>query len=492
MPVNLSSSYSQSPLTVVVIGASGDLSMRKIFPAFYALYVQKHLPNNLNIVGFARTPLTTDRFREEIGKWLEKEIKNITLSEKHAFLANCFYCQGHYDNIEDYNRLGKLIEELEKGEKSNKIYYLAIPPFLFLTVANSLHLSNLTTSTNHHIWTRVVVEKPFGRDRKSSDELTSGLQKVFREDQIYRIDHYLAKEVIQNLMVLRFANLILEPIWNRQYVDNIRISWMEDLSIEGRGGYFDEYGIIRDVMQNHLLQMVALIAMEQPIRYEADYIRDEKVKVLRCIPPVTLSHLVVGQYGPGIHKGEHRKGYREEDGVHPNSITPTYSAVVLFVKNRRWDGVPFLLRAGKGLSKKITEIKVQFKDVPANIFSEIVPHMAPNELVIRVQPEAMIALKIVNKMPGLALSLSESYLDLSYESAFETRVPEAYELLLLDVIRGDRSLFIRSDELESAWDIFTPVLHELENKRIQPTIYPFGSDGPASADLLASRFSTTW
>ncbi|MCX8065974.1 MAG: glucose-6-phosphate dehydrogenase [Candidatus Hydrogenedentes bacterium] len=492
MQGNLKSVYSQVPLTVVVIGASGDLSMRKIFPAFYALYVQKHLPHKFYIVGFARTPLNTDSFREQIGLWLEKEVRNISLKERDDFIGNCYYCQGNYNNIDDYNRLGKLIEELEKNEKSNKIYYMAIPPFLFLTVSNSLHLSNLSNDSGGQTWTRVVVEKPFGRDRESSDELTVGLQRVFREDQIYRIDHYLAKEVIQNLMVLRFANLILEPIWNRQYVDNIRISWMEDLGVEGRGGYFDEYGIIRDVMQNHLLQMVALIAMEQPIRYEADYIRDEKVKILRCITPVSLSHLVIGQYGPGIHKGEQKVGYREEEGISLSSITPTYSAVVLFVKNRRWDGVPFLLRAGKGLSKKMTEIKVQFKDVPANIFSEIVPHMSPNELVIRVQPEAMIALKIVNKVPGLTLSLRESYLDLSYESAFETRVPEAYELLLLDVIRGDRSLFIRSDELESAWDIFTPVLHELENKRIQPTIYPFGSDGPASADLLASRFGTTW
>ncbi len=492
MGVSSKTLHTNHSLTVVVIGASGDLSMRKIFPAFYALYVQKHLPKKFYIVGFARTSLNTNTFREQISKWLDKEIKNITLTEKDNFLRNCYYCSGNYDSIEDYNKLGKLIEELEKEEKTNKIFYLAIPPFLFLTVSNTLHLSNLAHNPHNTTWTRVVVEKPFGRDRESSDELTLGLQKVFREDQIFRIDHYLAKEVIQNLMVLRFANLILEPIWNRQYVDNVRISWMEDLGVEGRAGYFDEYGIIRDVMQNHLLQMVALIAMEQPIRYDADYIRDEKVKVLRCIPPVSLSQIVIGQYGPGIHNGLQKVGYRDEEGIPKNSITPTYSAVVLSIKNRRWDGVPFLLRAGKGLSKKMTEIKVQFKDVPANIFAGIVPHIAPNELVIRVQPEAMIAFKIVNKVPGLTLSLSESYLDLSYESAFEMRVPEAYELLLLDVIRGDKSLFIRSDELEAAWDIFTPVLHELENKRIQPTIYPFGSDGPASADLLASRFGTTW
>lgn len=492
MGVSPKTLHTNRSLTVVVIGASGDLSMRKIFPAFYALYVQKHLPQKFSIVGFARTSLNTDTFREQISKWLDKEIKNITLTEKDNFLRNCFYCSGNYDSIEDYNKLGKLIEELEKEGKTNKIFYLAIPPFLFLTVSNTLHLSNLAHNPDNSTWTRVVVEKPFGRDRESSDELTLGLQKVFREDQIFRIDHYLAKEVIQNLMVLRFANLILEPIWNRQYVDNVRISWMEDLGVEGRAGYFDEYGIIRDVMQNHLLQMVALIAMEQPIRYDADYIRDEKVKVLRCIPPVSLSQIVIGQYGPGTHNGVQKVGYRDEEGIPKNSITPTYSAVVLSVKNRRWDGVPFLLRAGKGLSKKMTEIKVQFKDVPANIFAGIVPHIAPNELVIRVQPEAMIAFKIVNKVPGLTLSLSESYLDLSYESAFEMRVPEAYELLLLDVIRGDKSLFIRSDELEAAWDIFTPVLHELENKRIQPTIYPFGSDGPASADLLASKFGTTW
>lgn len=482
----------QKNLTLVIVGASGDLSLRKVIPAFYTLFAQKLLPNNFRVIGFARSNLDNNSFRDKIKEWFDR-LKIVTNNDSlDAFLTNCFYCQGNYDNVKDYEKLGKIIKEAEKDTVSNKIYYMAIPPFLFLPVANALAESHLVHPEETDAWTRVVVEKPFGRDRITSDELTAGLQKVFNEKQVYRIDHYLAKEVIQNLMVLRFANLILEPIWNRQYIQNVRISWMEDLGVESRGGYFDEYGIIRDVVQNHLLQMVALIAMEQPIRLEATYIRDEKVKVLRCIPPVTLSQLVVGQYGPGVYQGVMHKGYREEEGIPKDSITPTYSAMVLFVKNRRWDGVPFLIRAGKGLSKKITEIKVQFREVPANIFSETAPQMSPNELIIRVQPDATIALKITNKIPGLSLSLGESYLDLSYESAFESRVPDAYELLLLDVIRGDKSLFIRADELEAAWDVFSPVLWELEKKRIQPVIYPFGSDGPYTADLLVSKFGTVW
>ncbi|MCA1900877.1 MAG: glucose-6-phosphate dehydrogenase [Candidatus Hydrogenedens sp.] len=491
MPI--SNSSLQKNLTVVVIGASGDLSLRKIFPAFYALFAKKLLPQKFRIIGFARTDMNNESFREKIRAFLLSQAHNT--QDIDEFLTRCFYCRGNYDEYQDYEKIGKLIKELEEGKLSNKIYYLAIPPFLFLTVSNALAHSNLIHSQGEDVWTRVVVEKPFGRDRESSDELTSGLQKVFREEQVYRIDHYLAKEVIQNLMVLRFANLILEPLWNRQYIQNVRISWMEDIGIEGRGGYFDEYGIIRDVMQNHLLQMVALVAMEQPIKLEADYIRDEKVKVLRCISPITLSQLVIGQYGPGIlqcKKCEVKHGYREEEGVPKDSITPTYAAVSLFVKNRRWDGVPFLLRAGKGLSKRMTEIKIQYREVPGNIFTETAPQLLPNELIIRVQPDAMIALRIVNKIPGLSLVLGESNLDLSYESAFVTPVPDAYELLLLDIIRGDKSLFIRSDELEAAWDIFSPVLHEMEKKRIQPVIYPFGLDGPYTADLLASKYGTAW
>jgi len=481
-------------LTIVVIGASGDLSLRKIFPAFYALFQKKLLPERFRIIGFSRTEMNDEIFREKIKAFILKE--NMPVSDLDEFLKRCFYSRGRYDEFQDYERMGDLIRQLEEGHLSNKMYYLAIPPFLFLPVSNALAHSNLIhTQEEQGVWTRVVVEKPFGRDRESSDELTAGLQKVFREEQVYRIDHYLAKEVIQNLMILRFANLILEPLWNRQYIQNVRISWMEDIGIEGRGGYFDEYGIIRDVMQNHLLQILALVGMEQPIRLEADYIRDEKVKVLRCIPPITLSQLVVGQYGPGIlqcKKCEMKHGYRDEEGVPKDSITPTYAAVSLFIKNRRWDGIPFLIRAGKGLSKRTTEIKIQFREVPGNIFTETAPQLTPNELLIQVQPNAMIALKIVNKIPGLSLVLGESNLDLSYESAFETRVPDAYELLLLDVIRGDKSLFIRSDELEAAWDIFSPVLLELEKKRIQPVIYPFGSEGPYTADLLASKYGTAW
>jgi glucose-6-phosphate 1-dehydrogenase len=267
---------------------------------------------------------------------------------------------------------------------------------------------------------------------------------------------------------------------------------MEDLSLEGRAGYFDQYGIIRDVMQNHLLQMMALVAMEQPVGLDSKYVRDEKVKALRAVPPLTLNDIVVGQYTAGALNGRQHFGYLDEEGVPAGSITPTYACAALRVKNRRWDGVPFLIRAGKGLSTSMTEIRIRFQRMPGNIFEDVTGHLSANELVIRVQPDAGISFRIVNKVPGLGIKLDESYLDLSYARAFEGDIPDAYESLILDVILGDKSLFIRADELEAAWDIFTPVLHELEQKQIQPEPYVFGGTGPASADALAARFDVRW
>lgn len=480
-------------LTIVVVGASGDLALKKIYPALFALYSQNLLPKAVNFVGYARSSMEQDAFRTKIAEHLTcRYVPGEQCSEKMAeFLLHCTYVSGKYNSAGDFRGLGTALKQLESSG-ANRMFYLSIPPFLFLDVAQTLKEAGLLEEESGPAWRRVVVEKPFGNDRASSDELTEGMSRVFSEDQIYRIDHYLGKEVIQNLMVLRFANLILDPIWNRSYIQNVRISWMEDLGLEGRAGYFDEYGIIRDVMQNHLLQILALVAMEQPVGLHANYIRDEKVKVLRCISPLPLNHLVVGQYASGALNGQRHRAYREEDGVPQDSITPTYAAAVLQVRNRRWDGVPFLIRAGKGLNARMTEIRIQFHEVPGNIFAESTGHLNPNELVIRVQPNAAISFRIVNKVPGFSIVLGESELDLRYESAFNAKIPEAYEWLLLDVIRGDKSLFIRSDELEAAWDIFTPVLHRLDAKRIQPVPYAFGSAGPKAADLLATRHGAAW
>ncbi len=490
----LSSLKSQEPLSIIVAGASGDLAIKKIFPSLLTLYCQGRLPEHFHIVGFARTAMSSEAFREKIsGPQMSCRYGPCEKCPQRQaeFLKRVSYVSAPYDSSEGMNRIDELLRnETGMGGTENRVFYLSVPPFLFLDVVRAIAGSRLSHRENGG-WNRVVVEKPFGSDRTSSDELTQGLASFFPEDDTYRIDHYLGKEVIQNLMVLRFANLIFDPIWNRSHIEHVAISWTEDLGIEGRAGYFDQYGIIRDVMQNHLLQILALIAMEPPIAIGSKHVRDEKVKVLECIPPLSLDNLVVGQYTAGNLRGTAYEGYLQESGVPADSITPTYAAAVLHVRNRRWDGVPFLLRAGKGLMDRMTEIRIRFRAVPGNIFSGAGP-LPPNELKIRVQPDAGIAFRIVNKVPGIGIALGESDLDLNYASAFKDKIPDAYECLLLDVIEGDRALFIRHDELEAAWDVFTPVLHALDTQQIRPRAYPFGGRGPEAADALAARYGVSW
>ena len=482
------------PLSICVIGASGDLARRKIFPALFALYCQKLLPERFQVVGYARSQLSDEAFRTSIMENLTCRYVPGERCQEHMdyFLEHCSYVSGDYDDPEGYQALNEAMHCFGGEIAENRIFYMSIPPFLFLKTAHALHDAQLTRKEEPTAWSRVVIEKPFGSDRASSDELTAGMAEVFTEDQTYRIDHYLGKEVIQNLMVLRFANLIFDPIWNRTHITDVRISWMENLSLEGRAGYFDEYGIIRDVMQNHLLQILALVAMEQPVGLAAEYVRDEKVKALRCVAPVGLDDIVVGQYTAGSIAGHQSDGYLAEADVPSNSRTATYAAAVLHINNRRWHGVPLLVRAGKGLDARSTEIRIRFDSVPGNIFGAAAGHLGPNELVIHIQPDAGISFRIINKVPGLGITLGESELNLQYKSAFRGEIPDAYESLLLDVIQGDKSLFIRSDELQVAWDIFTPVLHELDARNIEPRRYAFGSRGPQAADALAARYNTTW
>ena len=336
------------------------------------------------------------------------------------------------------------------------------------------------------------IEKPFGHDRRSSDALSRDIATVFEEDQIYRIDHYLGKEVIQNLLVLRFANLVFEPIWNRHYIHSVQITWKENLSIEGRGGYFDSAGIIRDVMQNHLVQILALIAMESPSRLDATHIRNAKVNALICVPPPSLETAVLGQYTGKNGNGDTVAGYREDPSVPDHSVSPTYAAIALRVENSRWDGVPFLMRAGKGLDGKMTEIRIRFHEIPGRMFKSGEKHLKANELVIRIQPDAAIYFTIMNKVPGVGMELETRDLDLQYASAFSQQIPDAYEDLLLDVLRGEKSLFIREDELAAAWDIFTPLLHEIDKSILKPDPYMFGSMGPERADSLAAEHNVKW
>ncbi|KAH9793695.1 glucose-6-phosphate 1-dehydrogenase 1 [Citrus sinensis] len=343
--------------------------------------------------------------------------------------------------------------------------------------------------------TRVIVEKPFGRDSESSGGLTRSLKQYLREDQIFRIDHYLGRELVENLSVLRFSNLVFEPLWSRNYIRNVQFIFSEDFGTEGRGGYFDNYGIIRDIMQNHLLQILALFAMETPVSLDAEDIRNEKVKVLRSMQPLLLENVIVGQY-KGHNKGSKSyPAYTDDPTVPKGSLTPTFAAAALFINNARWDGVPFLMKAVKALHTKRAEIRVQFRHVPGNLYKRNFGtdlDKATNELVLRLQPGEAIYVKINNKVPGLGMRLDRSDLNLLYRSRYPTEIPDAYERLVLDAIEGERRLFIRSDELDAAWALFTPLLKELEEKKIVPELYPYGSRGPVGAHYLAAKHNVRW
>jgi len=458
-------------LDIIILGASGNLAQIKIFPALFALFSQGLLPDDVQFFGFARSKLTQAEFKESIMRNLTCRYTPEHSCEKYIenFLDRCYYCNGKYDSPDG---LSILASRLRKN--SNRLFYMALPPAIFPTVTKSIGLAGLLKNDAGKSWIRVVIEKPFGRDRASSDELNSELLKEFSEKQIYRIDHYLGKEMVQNIMVLRFANQIFKPLWNSKYIKCVKIDWQEDIGTEGRGGYFDSYGIIRDVIQNHLLQIITLIAMKEPESLNADLIRNRKLEVLRDIETVDPEDVILGQY----------KTYADDPQVPDDSNTPTFANMRLRINNNEWRDVPFVIRAGKGLSRKKSEIRIVFRTPDGNIFCNMKECPPANELIIRIQPDEGIHFKIVSKIPGLKMQFQEKELDLSYKSAFaDVVIPEAYESLLLDVINGEKTLFIRNDELEAAWDIFTPLLHQIEKDKIKPKPYAFGSEGPDEAYL---------
>ncbi|KAK9108531.1 hypothetical protein Syun_024542 [Stephania yunnanensis] len=482
-----------SSVSITVVGASGDLAKKKIFPALFALYYEDCLPEHFTVFGYARSKMTDEDLRNMVSKTLTCRIdKRENCSEKmEQFLKRCFYHSGQYDSEENFSELDKKLKEHEGDRASNRLFYLSIPPNIFI---DSVRCASTSASSSKG-WTRVIVEKPFGRDSESSAALTSGLKQYLGEDQIFRIDHYLGKELVENLSVLRFSNLIFEPLWSRQYIRNVQFIFSEDFGTEGRGGYFDNYGIIRDIMQNHLLQILALFAMETPVSLDAEDIRNEKVKVLRSMKPLQLENVVIGQYKSHVKGGVTYPAYTDDKTVPKGSLTPTFAAAALFINNARWDGVPFLMKAGKALHTKRAEIRVQFRHVPGNLYSRSFGtdlDRATNELVIRVQPDEAIYLKINNKVPGLGMRLDRSNLNLHYAARYAKEIPDAYERLLLDAIEGERRLFIRSDELDAAWSLFTPLLKELEEKKIVPEFYPYGSRGPVGAHYLAARHNVRW
>ncbi len=475
----MTGSPNTEPLDIVVLGASGDLARNKIYPALFALHSQGFLPEDFHVFGFARSPFSHAEFRERIRPTLTcRYVPGAACADRmQSFLSRCHYRAGPYGEPESFLDLFRLMQGCrQNAAPARRMYYLATPPQVFVEAARSLGSAGLVQCGENRDGSRLVVEKPFGHDRASFDRLNLALTEVFDESQIYRIDHYLGKEAVQNLLTLRFANHVFEPLWNRNHIEHVHVDWAEDVGIGGRTGYYDQYGIVRDVVQNHLLQVLALTAMERPAAIGPQAIRAAKLDVLRAIPPPTRRDMRLGQYAAGRVQGRPQRGYREEEGVPAQSRTPTYAAVALRIDNERWRDVPFLITAGKALGRRVSEVRVRFRPVSDNLFRAALDPLPRNELVLRIQPNEAIRLHMINKKPGLRTELVETELDLKYSDRFSAAIPEAYERLLLDVIQGDKSLFIHADELAAAWDIFTPVLHAVEREAAPPEPYPFGTE----------------
>ncbi|KAI3425139.1 hypothetical protein D9Q98_008910 [Chlorella vulgaris] len=468
-------------LTIVVAGASGDLARKKTYPALQFLFQHGFLPSNVAIIGYARTDMNDDKLREKLKPKLVGSDDDID-----KFLKRCTYVAGSYDGAEGWQGLAKVLDKRESKCSKNpagRLYYLALPPSVYPQVCAGLkeHCDNLRSVEGS--WIRVIVEKPFGHDLQSSEQLADQLGKLYPEHQLYRIDHYLGKEMAQNLFVMRHANMFLAPVWNRTCISNVQITFKEDFGTEGRGGYFDTFGILRDVLQNHLAQMLAMVAMEKPLSVHPDDLRDEKVKVLRCIKPVEPHNVVLGQYTAA----NGQPGYTDDPTVPDDSKTPTFAAVTLYIDNDRWAGVPFVLKAGKALNERKAEIRVQLRATPHFVFNGE-PESMRNELVVRLQPDEAIYLKMIVKKPGLEFDAAISELDLDYSRRYpEVDIPDAYPRLILDSIRGDQQHFVRRDELRAAWGIFTPLLHKIDAGEVEVHPYPYGSRGPAEADELLAR-----
>ena len=484
------------PSVLVLFGATGDLAHRKVVPALYQLWRTNLLPHEFVVLAIGRRPYDSDTFRDEIRGALEKYSRVLPLDESawRSFAERIEYQQLNFDEPAGFDRLAEHLDQLdeERGTRGNRLFYLATQPSQFSEIVAQLGRVGLDHEKHDGGWRRVVIEKPFGHDLASAQKLNREVGKVFRESQVYRIDHYLGKETVRNLMVFRFGNSLFEPIWNRRYVDHIQITVAESMGIENRGAFYEETGAARDVLQNHLLQLVSLVGMEPPAAFQADALRDEKVKVLRAI----ASHpeeVVRGQYGPGWLAGTKVPGYREEPDVDPQSETETFVAAKFVIDDWRWSGVPVYVRTGKRLPKRATEIAIQFREVPHRLFASTGSEPDPNLLAIRIQPDEGIMLRFGAKIPGLGLDVRSVTMDFSYGSAFSVDSPDAYETLILDALQGDASLFTRADEVEHAWAIVDPIIESWADAD-PPTFpnYEAGTWGPPEADDLLARDGRQW
>ncbi len=487
------------PASIVIFGASGDLTHRKIFPALFNLYKRDLLPEQFCAVGVARTEKSSDVFRQEAVFAIREAVKDAS-PDQIADFAKCFdYISGDYSDVGVYKALGKRLSEMASKSMMpiTHVFYMATPPKIFPIIVGMLGQTGMASAClDKPNCARVVIEKPFGYDLASARELDRELRKSFKERQIYRIDHYMGKETVQNMMVFRFANAIFEPVWNRRYIDHVQITQAESEGIGRRASYYEGAGLMRDVFQNHMLQLLAMVAMEPPASFEADTERDERVKILRTIRPFAKDccSVVRGQYGRGKIDGSEVVSYREEQGVRPNSLTETFVASEFWIDNWRWQGVPFYLRAGKRLARRISEIAIAFKGVPHSMFAPLLPKdLKPNNLIFNVQPEEGISLSIQAKSPGPKLCMSTLTMDFRYKEAFDVDLPDAYERLLLDCMNGDQSLFIRSDALKVAWEIVDPIRAAWEQGDMFPICsYDAGSWGPKEADELLARNGRKW
>ena len=481
---------------MVIFGASGDLTARKLIPALYNLALQRLLPASFAVIGSARRQMTAHEFRAELHDAVAEHSRTRPINEEvwGAFARSIDYVATPSESAYDDLRQILTRKDIEIGANGNRLFYLATPPAAYEPIIRAIGAHGLRGETG---WSRIVVEKPYGHDLQSAMQLTSVVHEVFREDEVFRIDHYLGKETVQNILVLRFANAIFEPIWTRQYVDHVQITAAETIGIEERAGYYDSAGAMRDIVQNHLLQLLALVGMEPPAAFDDRSVRDEKVKILRALRPITPHEVgsltVRGQYGPGFIAGERVVGYREEPGVAQDSNTETFVALKCFVDNWRWEGTPFYIRTGKRLPKRTTEIAIRFRVAPHRIFTrETSTELEPNELVLRIQPDEGISLTIAAKVPVQGFSIRSVNMDFGYGASFMVDAPDAYETLILDALRGDATLFTRRDEVEQQWSFVDPIIAGWHEGRQELATYPAGSWGPEQAEALIARDGRKW
>jgi glucose-6-phosphate 1-dehydrogenase len=482
------------PCTIAILGATGDLTARKLIPALFNLYLNNGLPEPFQIVGCGRTQLNSPDFRNK----METALKTAQVSDNNKwrdFAAALHYRPVDYGNLESYNRLAASLKEIDRKNNThgNRIFYIALPPTLYMKVAQMIGRAGLSAEmVNDNGWSRIVVEKPFGTNLQTAVELDQSLHEFFKEHQIFRIDHYLAKETVQDILMFRFANSLFEPIWNRRYIDHVSITATETLGVEHRAGYYEQAGVLRDMFQNHMMQLLALTAMEAPSQFETGRVRDEKVKVFRSLRPFPVEklneYIVLGQYAQGKINGKPVPAYREESGISPDSLTPTFAKMKVFIDNWRWQGVPFFLSSGKRLAKKITEITIQFKEVPHSLFRQTLEErIDANRLTLGIYPDEKITLTFQTKNPGARVCLRSVPMDFSYHQNYTGPILDAYEKVLIDCMLGDQMLFWRQDSLEHCWSFLTPILNECEicdNQSEMLHFYKSGSWGPRNISRI--------